>query len=93
MDVAEYEPPSRRSAGRRGPAPSSPGHDYPLVAAIAAPAGFRVLSAAETATFSVGNSRARTLLEEGFEGAEDPAAARGRTSSRTTVHLVVTIST
>jgi putative hemolysin len=36
------------------------------------------LSAAETATFAVGNSRLRTLLEEGFRGAEDLSALRDR---------------
>lgn len=51
-----------------------------------------LLSAAETAVFSVSRSRLRTLVEEGFTGAEALARIRGRsTSIQTAVHLLITI--
>ena len=51
-----------------------------------------LLSAAETAVFSVSASRLRTLVEEGFAGAPDLARIRNRaTSLQTAVHLTITI--
>ncbi len=51
-----------------------------------------LLSAAETAVFAVSRSRLRTLVEEGFAGAEALAHIRGRsTSIQTAVHLLITI--
>jgi putative hemolysin len=51
-----------------------------------------LLSAAETAVFSVSQSRMRTLVEEGFAGASDLARIRNRaTSIQTAVHLSITI--
>lgn len=51
-----------------------------------------LLSAAETAVFSVSRSRLRTLVEEGFPGATELAAIRSRaTSIQTAVHLLITI--
>ncbi len=51
-----------------------------------------LLSAAETAVFSVSRSRLRTLVEEGFAGADHLAAIRARsTSIQTAVHLLITI--
>lgn len=51
-----------------------------------------LLSAAETAVFSVSQSRLRTLVEEGFAGASDLARIRNRaTSIQTAVHLSITI--
>lgn len=50
------------------------------------------LSAAEAAVFSVGSSRIRTLVEEGFEGAEVLAQTRRRAPSlQTALHLLITI--
>lgn len=51
-----------------------------------------LLSAAEAAVFSVGPSRIRTLVDEGFDGADALAQARQRTASlQTAVHLLITI--
>lgn len=51
-----------------------------------------LLSAAETAVFSVSRSRLRTLVDEGFAGAESLARIRTRsTSIQTAVHLLITI--
>jgi CBS domain containing-hemolysin-like protein len=50
------------------------------------------LSAAETAVFSVGPARVRTLVEEGFAGSEHLARVRGRsTALQTAVHLLITL--
>lgn len=50
------------------------------------------LSAAEAAVFSLGPSRIRTLVEEGFERAETLALARSRAASmQTAIHLLITI--
>ncbi len=52
-----------------------------------------LLSAADTAVFSVGTARIRTLVEEGFDGAEVLARARARAATlRTALHLVIMIS-
>lgn len=62
-----------------------------VVAAVLALAS-ALLSAAETAVFSVSRSRLRTLVDEGFAGATELAAIRGRpTSVQTAVHLLITI--
>lgn len=51
-----------------------------------------LLSAAETAVFTVSRSRLRTLVDEGFAGADHLAAIRARsTSIQTAVHLLITI--
>ncbi|MBT8337281.1 MAG: hemolysin family protein [Gemmatimonadetes bacterium] len=51
-----------------------------------------LLSAAETAVFSVSRSRLRTLVDEGFQGADELARIRARsTSIQTAVHLLITI--
>jgi magnesium and cobalt exporter, CNNM family len=51
-----------------------------------------LLAAAETAVFSVGSARLRTLVEEGFDGADALARVRGRSPSlQTAVHLLITI--
>jgi CBS domain containing-hemolysin-like protein len=51
-----------------------------------------LLSAAETAVFTVSRSRVRTLVDEGFAGADELARIRGRsTSIQTAVHLLITI--
>ena len=51
-----------------------------------------VLSAAETAVFTVSRSRLRTLVDEGFTGADELARIRARsTSIQTAVHLLITI--
>jgi CBS domain containing-hemolysin-like protein len=50
------------------------------------------LSAAETAVFSVGPGRLRTLVEEGFAGAGDLARVRDRSPAlQTAVHLLITL--
>ena len=50
------------------------------------------LSAAETAVFTVSRSRLRTLVDEGFKGADELARIRARsTSIQTAVHLLITI--
>jgi putative hemolysin len=51
-----------------------------------------LLTAAETAVLSVSESRLRTLLEEGFQGAESLARLRGKSATLlTAVHLLVTL--
>lgn len=51
-----------------------------------------LLSAADTAVFSVGAARLRTLVEEGFDGADTLARARGRTPAlRSAVRLIIMI--
>lgn len=51
-----------------------------------------VLSAAETAAFSLGASSLRTLLDEGFRGAEELRRLRARSGPvQATVHLLVNI--
>jgi putative hemolysin len=51
-----------------------------------------LLSAVETAAFSVGAARVRTLVEEGFDGAEALDRVRRRSPSlQTAVHLLITI--
>jgi CBS domain containing-hemolysin-like protein len=51
-----------------------------------------LLTAGETAVLSVGESRLRTLLEEGFQGAESLARLRRKSPTLlTAVHLLVTL--
>lgn len=51
-----------------------------------------LLTAAETAVLSVSESRLRTLLEEGFQGAESLARLREKSATLlTAVHLLVTL--
>ena len=50
------------------------------------------ITAAETATFSVGGSRLRTLVEEGFDGSDELSDLRSRPAPvRAAVHLLVII--
>ncbi|HKK92458.1 MAG TPA: CNNM domain-containing protein, partial [Longimicrobiales bacterium] len=51
-----------------------------------------MLSAAETAVFSVGASRLGTLLDEGFEGADALSRLRRNASVlQTSIHLLITL--
>ncbi len=51
-----------------------------------------LLSAAETAVFTVSRTRLRTLVDEGFAGAAALSRIRGRsTSIQTAIHLLITI--
>ncbi len=51
-----------------------------------------LLSAAETATFSLGASRLRTLREEGFAGADELVAVRARpVAFQMALHLLVSV--
>jgi CBS domain containing-hemolysin-like protein len=63
-----------------------------IVVAVAVLLVSGFLSAAEAAVFSVSSSRIRTLVEEGFAGAEALARTRQRAPSlQTAVHLLITI--